>query len=292
MSSSGPSPEPAPTGNHRLDREAGAIVYPVFSRRSEGLSIGINLFPDRKLCSFDCPYCEVFPFETDMRFSLQAMERGLRAAVSDAAARSLPVKDFCFSGNGEPTLSPDFPAALRSAFRLRDDSAPAASLVVITNASALGNSDTAGLLRDAATGRIGSAGSPLDIWLKLDAGTEGWYRRIDRGALPFTALLASIRAFVSTCPVTIQTMLCAVDGEPPPAEEERAWTELLVSLARGGDGRRNGIRRVHLYGKARPAPEDPKAEQLPASYLEARAAAARRALSEAGAGAISVAVFF
>src|SRR5437660_12694832 len=34
------------------------FVYPVISRRSRGLSVGVNLNPD-KVCNFDCVYCEV-----------------------------------------------------------------------------------------------------------------------------------------------------------------------------------------------------------------------------------------
>ncbi|GIS62123.1 MAG: hypothetical protein CM1200mP2_43480 [Planctomycetaceae bacterium] len=34
------------------------FVYPVLSRRSHGLSVGINLNPD-KICNFDCIYCQV-----------------------------------------------------------------------------------------------------------------------------------------------------------------------------------------------------------------------------------------
>ena len=278
--------EPSPPENHRVDREAGAVVYPVISRRSEGLSIGINLFPDKKLCSFDCPYCEVFPFDTPYRFSLAAMERGLRSAVAGAAEQGMSVKDFCFSGNGEPTLSPDFPAALRSAFPLRDEIAPDASIVVITNASTLGDSRTADLLRRAATGDFGSMGPALDIWLKLDAGTDEWYRKVDRGAIPYTAVRASITAFLDSCPVTIQTMLCAVDGAPPPAAEASAWTEALVALARTGN-----VKRVHLYGKARPAPEDPKAEELPPIFLEARASMLRAALGGANVNSVPVEVY-
>ena len=33
-------------------------VYPVLSRRSGGMSIGVNLNPD-KVCNFDCIYCQV-----------------------------------------------------------------------------------------------------------------------------------------------------------------------------------------------------------------------------------------
>jgi histidinol dehydrogenase len=128
---------------HRLDREAGAIVYPVISRRSRGLSIGINLFPDQKLCSFDCPYCEVFPFTTDLRFSLKAMEQGLRQLAvrlkSGETGGIDAVRDISFSGNGEPTMHPDVIPALELAAQLRMELFPKAKLVLITNGSGLLN---------------------------------------------------------------------------------------------------------------------------------------------------------
>jgi histidinol dehydrogenase len=99
--------------NHR-SREEGLIVYPVYSRRSGGLSIGVNLYPDRKRCNLDCRYCEVFPFGTEVGFSLAAMESGLRKAISRAKERGADIRDICFSGNGEPTISPHFEEARTS----------------------------------------------------------------------------------------------------------------------------------------------------------------------------------
>jgi wyosine [tRNA(Phe)-imidazoG37] synthetase (radical SAM superfamily) len=52
----------------KTGREKGVIVYPVYSRRSGGLSVGINLFPDKKSFSFDCPYCEIYSFPKGMEF--------------------------------------------------------------------------------------------------------------------------------------------------------------------------------------------------------------------------------
>jgi histidinol dehydrogenase len=282
--------EPAPFSDHRADREAGEIVYPVFSRRSGGLSVGINLFPDKKLCSFDCPYCEVFPFETPYRFSLPAMERGLRGALADAAERKLRVMDLCFSGNGEPTLSPDFSGALALAARVRDAAAPGASLVVITNGSTLGDARIASSLIEAARPCSGG-GAALDAWVKVDAGTEDWYRRIDRGAMPYAALRAAVSSFVSNAAVTVQTMLCAVDGAGPGPAEASAWIEFVVDLVRSGDGVSRGVRRVHIYGKARPAPGDPWAQALPVEALEERASALRAALAASGAPGVAVSVF-
>ncbi|MDR0555084.1 MAG: radical SAM protein [Treponema sp.] len=280
-----------PVENHR-SREEGVLVYPVYSRRSRGLSAGINLFPDRKRCSFNCPYCEVFPFKADMVFSVEALERALEKTLAWAMEGGIPVRDVCFSGNGEPTMSPRFPAALETAARIRDKLAPGAALVLITNGTGLLDGAVFETLRKAA------AGPPLlDIWLKLDAGTEGWYQRMARSSLPFSELTGKIREFVRLAPVTIQTMLCAVEGKAPPPEEAAAWEKLVVELAGSGAAPDvpaasggAGVRKVQLYGKARPAPEDPLAEALEDSYLEERAASLRAALT-AGGVEISVEVF-
>jgi histidinol dehydrogenase len=258
----------APIENHR-QREKGVLVYPVYSRRSVGLSVGINLFPGGKCCSFDCPYCEVFPFSTNAEFSLRQMEVDMRTALAAAFEKNIPVKDICFSGNGEPTLSADFPAALQLAARVRSEIVPAAELVLITNGGGLLSPETFALLRDAVNV------FNLNIWLKVDAGTPGWYAKINRADIPFDTLIGRIREFAALVPITIQTMLCAVDHNPPPPEEAFAWEKIVVELAVRGAG----LRGVQLYGKARPSPDDPKTAPLPIEYLEGRAAALQRALS-------------
>jgi len=264
-----------PVNNHR-GREKGVLVYPVYSRRSGGLSVGINLFPDKKSCPFDCPYCEVFPFASSAAFSPEQMESDLRAAVSAAQKQNAAIRDICFSGNGEPSLSPAFGEALERAGRVRAELAPAAELVVITNGAGLLRPQIFSLLADAAVGPLA-----LNIWLKLDAGTPGWYQQINRAAIPFEKLVTKIKEFAAHAPVTIQTMLCAVDGSAPPPEEAQAWENLALELAvTAANSAGGGIRKVQIYGKARPSPEDPKTQALPAAYLEERAASLRRALTE------------
>jgi len=268
-------PAIAPIENHRR-REKGVLVYPVYSRRSGGLSVGINLFPGEKCCPFDCPYCEVFPFSTGAVFSLRQMEEDLRAVIADAAERNIPVMDICFSGNGEPSLSGDFPEALELAASIRSELAPSAKLVLITNGAGLLQPDIFSLLRDAAANPLA-----LDIWLKLDAGTTGWYQLIDRSRLPHDKLVSKIKEFAALAPFTIQTMLCSIDGNAPPLDEARAWESLVVELAAIADGAAvGGVRKIQIYGKARPSPEDPKAQALPIAYLEERAASLKQALDE------------
>jgi histidinol dehydrogenase len=275
----------SPVENHRK-REMGILVYPVYSRRSAGLSIGINMFPGEKYCSFDCPYCEVFPFSSSAVFSLKQMEDELRSAVNEALEMKIRVMDICFSGNGESTLSPDFPAALKLASCVRAQMVPSAKLVLITNSSGLLYEKIFAVLREAASS------NELDIWLKLDAGTQQWYERINCSNIPHEKIIAKLKEFLSCAPATIQTMMCTVDGSGPPAEEAKAWekliTELAVASAPAVAGRKTGIRELQIYGKARPAPGDPKTGALPLDALEERAASLRLALADALTGALGV----
>jgi len=251
-----------PVTNHR-GRENGLIIYPVYSRRSEGLSIGINLFPDKKSCAFGCPYCEIFPFSPNSGFSVSRMEDDLRGVITGALEKDGQIKDICFSGNGEPTLSPSFKEALKSTETIRSRLAPLARIVIITNGTGLLQPDVFSLLTESA------ADINTDIWLKLDAGTSEWYQKINRSLIPFNKLIEKIKTFASRAPFTIQTMLCAVNGETAPPEDVSGWEALVCELAA------NNVRKVQLYGKARAAPEDPLTSELPEKYLEDRAQSLR-----------------
>ncbi|MDR0410202.1 MAG: hypothetical protein LBH18_07420 [Spirochaetaceae bacterium] len=264
----------------RRSREEGLIVYPVYSRRAGGLSIGINLYPDKKHCNFNCRYCEVFPFASDVRFSPELMEGALRKAAAYALSRGMAVKDICFSGNGEPTLSPAFPVALRRASALRDSLFAGSDIVVISNGTGLLREDCFNLLQDAV--RLPVA---LKLWLKLDAGSADWYRRIDDGAVDFEALVGVVKEFSRRGDCVIQTMHCSVDGEAPSDDELRAWAALVTEIAKGGN-----THLVQIYGKARPSPHDPVCSDLPLASLEGRAALLRAAFERAGV-AVPVAVY-
>lgn len=115
------------------------VFGPIHSRRL-GVSLGINLLPaDGKVCTFDCLYCECglnkervphskFPSRQEVH---DALEQRLQEMTVDG-----PVPDvITFSGNGEPTLHPDFPDVIDDTIALRDKYFPDAKISVLTNST-------------------------------------------------------------------------------------------------------------------------------------------------------------
>ena len=239
---------------HRRDRTAGRLVYPVLSRRSGGLSLGVNLFPDAKRCSFDCPYCEVFPHpglgaggpfdEVELEAELGAfLDRGYAEAWAPE-----PIRDLCLSGDGEPSLSPRLGPALEvlaRARRLRPGLLGRTDLVLITNSTGFLLPETAALLGRA----VDEEG--LVVWAKLDSGDEEGFRRMSRSSHRLSEIVSGIASFASEHPLVIQTMLCEVEGAAPGEDALRDYAGLLARLAAGGAR----VSAVHLYTKARPSPE-------------------------------------
>ncbi|MCR5444726.1 MAG: radical SAM protein [Bacteroidales bacterium] len=115
------------------------VFGPIFSRRL-GSSLGINLLPEKgKICNFDCIYCEcgwnrdgrddtVLPTAAKVRGDLERMLVKLQGAGT-------PVDSITFSGDGEPTLNPDFPQIIDDTLRLRDQYYPQAKVSVLSNAT-------------------------------------------------------------------------------------------------------------------------------------------------------------
>ncbi len=224
------------------------LIYPVVSRRSGGLSLGVDLFPDRKTCNFDCPYCEIFPFSGEPPFRPEDLDRELAEFFEvdyPSFPPDLPLRDLTLSGSGEPTLSPHLGSALASIRAARDRWAPGADLVVITNSTTLGHPDTADLL-----GRCVDE-ADLRIWAKLDGGNEDGYGRMSRSRVPFREVVEGILSFSRTRAVIIQTMLCALDGRGPSDSDLSDYARLLESLL----GRGARFLEIHLYTQARPSPE-------------------------------------
>lgn len=147
-----------------------SIVYgPIRSRRL-GVSLGVNLMPtDAKLCTFDCVYCECGWNHVVLHPHLPTRKQVRDALNSQLSTLNAQPDVITFSGNGEPTLHPDFLGIIQDTCALRDQYCPNAKVSVLSNSTQLGRVDVvkALLLVD---NRI----------LKLDSAIDATMRLIDK----------------------------------------------------------------------------------------------------------------
>lgn len=246
---------------HEREFDTNRFVYPVLSRRSGGLSIGVNLNPD-KICNFDCIYCQVDRREeSETRFvefdQLLVELRSMLDLCASGAIFQTPkfrdtpeslrrVCDIAFSGDGEPTTYKNFDelmtacAELKQTFDARRADVDPLRMVLITNASMFHRPHVErGLLTlDENNG---------EVWAKLEAGTEDYYHTIERTTIPFRQILDNITAAARLRPLVIQAMFLKIDGEGPSPAEQRAFCERLNEITAAG----GKLSLVQIYTVAR-----------------------------------------
>lgn len=118
------------------------VFGPIFSRRL-GSSLGINLLPQQgKICNFDCVYCECGWNKDGLEDTTLPTARDVREALEEklsaCRAAGTPIDSITFSGDGEPTLNPDFPEIIDLTLELRDRYYPNAKVSVLSNATRAG----------------------------------------------------------------------------------------------------------------------------------------------------------
>jgi wyosine [tRNA(Phe)-imidazoG37] synthetase (radical SAM superfamily) len=254
-------------------------VYAVVSRRSHGVSVGINLNPGKE-CNFDCIYCQVdrsVPSHVrrvdlervalELDALLQAEADGTLYAAppfSALAPEARGVRDIAFSGDGEPTTYPrlkeafEVAAAARARFGLE-----AAKTVLLTDAAYLAKPS----VREALTVLDAVNG---EIWAKLDAGSDEYFQRVDRPNVSLTRVLESIRDAARVRPLVIQSLFMRVDGQAmPDAEIEAYCDQLNWLLAEGGQ-----IKAIQIHTVAR-KPADPRVTPVPDDELDRLSATVR-----------------
>jgi wyosine [tRNA(Phe)-imidazoG37] synthetase (radical SAM superfamily) len=220
-------------------------VYPVLSRRSHGISIGINVNPD-KVCNFDCIYCQVDRTTTAAvtKFDLAVAEEELRgilpvdfsqhAPFDSVPKDKLRINDVALSGDAEPTTLKNFSATIEMIARVK----PAGvKIVLITDAGGLDRPDVKrGLeIMDANDG---------EVWAKLDAGTEPYFKLINRTKIPFAKILRNIKMTAKMRPVVIQSLFLKINNDGPSADEITAYCQRLRDIG--------NIKLVQVYTLARP----------------------------------------
>ena len=207
----------------------GEIVYgPIHSRRL-GTSLGMEIMPlEHKLCTFNCVYCECgwnepihhpqLPTRAEVR---EALENKLSALSSQQSALDV----ITFSGNGEPTLHPDFNGIIRDTIELRDRYFPNAKVSVLSNSTQLGRTDVVEALQ-LCDNRI----------LKLDAATDTMMRRIDlpvNEQLTVATIMGWLKQFdgdftLQTCFLRGEHNGARIDNTTP--EELAAWYQAVDEL--------------------------------------------------------------
>lgn len=228
----------------------------MISRRSGGLSIGVNLNPDTA-CNFDCIYCQVdrtiTPRTREVR--LEVLEHELASMLAHAISgdlftepefRDVPpaqriICDVAFSGDGEPTTCREFPEAVDLAARLLQQlGLTETKIVLITDACYLTKPHVvAGLeIMDRANG---------EIWAKLDAGTEVYFQLINRPNFSLQHVVNNIIAAARVRPVVIQSLFMQVHGTAPKTDEIAAYLDRLKEIRRAG----GQVKLVQVYTIAR-----------------------------------------
>ncbi len=265
--------------------------YPVISRRSKGVSLGVNLNPD-KVCNFDCVYCEVDRTTPGKRrdIDLDQLEREMAALLDltldgtlfqaapfdSALPEHRRLNDIAFSGDGEPTTAKEFAEAVERIAHLKWQRGLAdVKLVLITDSSRL-------QAREVVQGLDTLMANNGEIWAKLDAGTEAYYQEINRTALPFSRILENIEITARLRPITIQSLFLSWKGQGPSTEEIAAYCERLRDIrALGGQ-----LQGIQLYTVARPTPE-PEARPLTRGQLDTLSTQVRASLPD-----VAIEVFY
>ena len=153
------------------------IYGPIHSRRL-GMSLGINLMPnDGKICSFDCLYCEAgFNAQgpgKDGVPSRDTVKKQLKRKFEEMKAAGQTLDVITFSGNGEPTLHPEFKKVVEDVMRLRTQYFPEAKVSVLSNSTMAGKPDVFAALQKVDNNI-----------LKLDSALPHTFRIINRPVSP------------------------------------------------------------------------------------------------------------
>lgn len=207
-----------------------SIVFgPIHSRRL-GTSLGVNLLPSHgKLCSFDCIYCEcgwnkdgradtVLPSKDDV---FKALEEGIRNCYDSG----IKIDTITFSGNGEPTLHPDFPEIIEHTLALRDKYYPESKVSVLSNATFLSRAG----VKEA----LAKVDNPI---LKLDSSSDEFARIIDRPQSPdysISSVIDNLKWFKGD--YVLQTMFLrgVVDGREIDCSDPElvsGWLRMVAEL--------------------------------------------------------------
>lgn len=245
MSQNDPSISPEVIQDHRRQWRHCLYVYPVISRRAGGLSIGVNLNPRRE-CTYSCVYCQIdrrTPRNleaVDLELVREELALALRAAktgdiwaeprFADTPESMRRINDVAFSGDGEPTCLTQFDQAVQiAAQEKRRIGLDEIRIILITNATQLQSPQVERAIDILAVNQG-------QIWAKLDAGSEEYFRRVNRPQQGQTleGITENIVFAAKRMPVVIQSLFMRLAGEEPSQDEIQAYIDRLERIVQAG----------------------------------------------------------
>ncbi len=214
--------------------QTGIIYGPILSRRL-GRSLGINLLgTETKVCSLNCIYCQygrAKPIDLIKDTACLPTTEEILKEVEKALKKPRTIDFLTFSGNGEPTLHPDFPTIVQGVISLRDKIRPDARLAILSNSS--------GVIHPGIVTALNYLDAPM---MKLDAGDAETFAAINRPAqsIKFWDIVEGLRALPN---LIIQSLF--VDGEISNVRDKpfTNWVKVLIDL---------NPEEIHIYSISRP----------------------------------------
>ena len=206
-----------------LRLQKGIIYGPVNSRRL-GWSLGINILPsNKKVCAFNCVYCQYGWTKIHVSSGRKLQDLPSVKAVGKALKKALnflpvPPAYITFSGNGEPTLHPDFNQILDDVLSLRNLLAPRTKTAVLSNSALVSDKS------------IRKALMKLDAKImKLDCGSPRLFEKYNQ---PCSGIeIEDITEGLSQLPdVTIQTLVSTGKSGNLNQKNIKEWIERLMRI--------------------------------------------------------------
>ena len=258
--------------DHSRDNAGLTYVYPVVSRRSGGVSIGINLNPNNA-CNWRCVYCQVPDLKRGIspRIDLSVLEAELRAFLHEVVhgdfmrtqviTEARRINDIALSGNGEPTSAREFAEVIALIGRVKADyDLPSnIKLVLITNGSLIDRPVVQ-------TGLSAMAQLNGEVWFKLDSVTREGRQLINNTRMSLKRMRENLRLATTLCPTWLQTCVFQIDGTPPSTSESDSYLNFIEDFLKEG----GQLKGVLLYGLARPSmqPEAPRLTKVDQGWME------------------------
>lgn len=258
--------------DHSRDIVGLTYIYPVISRRSGGVSVGINLNPNNA-CNWRCIYCQVPELkrgsaptidlnrlENELCDFLQEIIFGsfMREQVKPSVRR---ISDIALSGNGEPTSAREFKQVIDIIRKVKYgfDSLKELKVILITNGSLINRSNVQEGLR-----RLAELNG--EVWFKLDSVIRERRQQINNTYMSSRQVRNNLKLSASLCPTWIQTCVFKTDGKPPAKVEIKAYLEFIEKLLQEG----TLIQGVLLYGLARSSmqPESPRLTKVTQRWID------------------------